>query len=290
LIDDTIDNQIVDKGHDSGSQTYIRDEITILPWLHGSVGLAYQQIDYADSILGRTFEESRWSPRAGVSVRLTPSTLVRAAAFGQLNINLFGTGIAPPTVSGFVVARNEFATARRNEYSVSFEQSAGRVFVAARAFKRDTLVPYLLSTGGFIPEADASGIGGSVHVNWIVHNRLTVFGDNQFFRFGATRFDRYDNAAKVGVNMIHPRGVFLRVTGSHVTQRFANSRFFGLPRSGFTLADVSVNYEFAGKRGLASLQVTNAFNERFDAVIEGLSIDAFLPRRRALATLRWRLW
>jgi outer membrane receptor protein involved in Fe transport len=117
-----------------------------------------------------------------------------------------------------------------------------------------------------------------------------VFGDDQLIRFGANQFDRYDNLARVGLNVIHPSGVFLRITGSHVTQRFAETIVEGLPRSGFTLADLSLGYEFAGKRGLATFQVTNAFDERFDAVIENLSIDALLPRRRALASVRWRLW
>ena len=39
-----------------------------------------------------------------------------------------------------------------------------------------------------------------------------------------------------------------------------------------------------------ALSVTNAFNERFDSVLEGLSIDTLIPRRRALLSLTWRLW
>jgi len=216
--------------------------------------------------------------------------LLRAAAFKQLHINLFGASIQPSTVAGFVIARNEFATAKRNEFSVSLEHSAGRAFVALRGFRRETEVPYLLVERSFLPDADASGTGGSVYVNWIAHKRLTVFGDDQLFRFGSGRFDQYDNVARVGLNLIHPRGLFLRVTASHVTQRFVNSEVSGLPRSGFALADFSLGYEFAGKRAYASIGMTNALNARFNAVIEGLSIDRFEPRRRVLATVRWRLW
>ena len=147
-----------------------------------------------------------------------------------------------------------------------------------------------MESGSFVPEADANGAGVGVNANWIAHDRVTVFAENQFAQFGSARFDRYDNLTRVGVNAIHPRGVFFRVAGSHVTQRFANTLVSGLPRSGFTLVDLRVAYEFAGKRGLLSLDVANAFNERFDAVIENLSIDSFLPRRRVVAELRWRLW
>jgi tetratricopeptide (TPR) repeat protein len=286
----SFENELNADGHDSGSQTYLRDEIQLTRWLHATAAIAYQRISYTDDIGDRTVDVSRWSPRAGLSARLSPSTLVRAAAFRQLHINVFGSSIAPPTLAGFVVARNEFATAKRDEYSVSVEHTTDRTFVGVRGFARQSTVPSLLGGPSAIPEADASGIGAGLHVNWIATRRLTVFGDDQLIRFGANQFDRYDNLARVGLNVIHPSGVFLRITGSHVTQRFAETIVEGLPRSGFTLADLSLGYEFAGKRGLATFQVTNAFDERFDAVIENLSIDALLPRRRALASVRWRLW
>jgi Flp pilus assembly protein TadD len=290
LLDETFDNEIDEDAHDTGQHTYVRDEVQIAPWLHASIGVGHQHVSYSDSVSGQVFDVGRWSPRLGVGVRLSPSTLLRAAAFKQLHINLFASNIAPPTVAGFVVARNDFPTAKRDEYSLSLEHGARRAFVAVRGFRRDTTVPYLLEGGTFIPESDASGIGGSFYVNWIVNDRLTLFGDDQLFRFDANQFDRYDNLARIGLNAIHPSGIFVRVTGSHLNQRFTKTAVQGLPRSGFAIADVSVSYEFAGKRGLASFQLTNALNQRFDAIIEGLSIGSILPRRRALATMRWRLW
>ena len=290
FLEGGFDNELNSDGHDSGRNTYIRDEIQVASWLHATAGLAYQQVSYADDIGRRVIDVSRWSPRLGVSLRLAPATLLRAAAFRQLHIALFGSSIAPPTLAGFVVARNEFATAKRDEYSVSLEHATKATFVAVRGFTRQSTVPYLLGGSSAIPEADASGLGAGLYVNWIVNNRLTLFGDNQLVRFGSHQFDRYDNMARVGINLIHSRGLFVRAAGSHLTQRFSNTRIAGLPRSSFTIADLSVGYEFAGKRGLLSLSVTNALNERFNAIIEGLSIDAFTPRRRALASLRWRLW
>ena len=103
-------------------------------------------------------------------------------------------------------------------------------------------------------------------------------------------FDRYDNLARAGVNLIHPRGFFAKLTGSYVTQRFTDTPIAGLTSSSFALVDLDLAYEFAGKRGLASLQVTNAFDRDFATAIEGLAIDDFLPDRRVLLSLRWRLW
>jgi hypothetical protein len=287
---ESFDNAIISERHDDGSQTYIRDEIQLAPWLHATIGVAYQRLSYDDSTSDKVFDVGQWNPRVGVALRLTPRTLLRAAAFRQLHINLLGSTIAPPMLAGFVVARNEFPTATRDEFSVSLERSASRAFVAVRGFVRETEVPYLLDGGSFLPEADAAMSGGSVYGNWIAHRRVTLFGENQLVRFAATRFDRYDNLTKVGVNIIHPTGLFVRVSANHVVQRFSDTSVPGLPRSGFNVADAQVGYEFAEKRGFLSVRLSNAFNTAFNAIVEGLSIDRLLPRRQVVASLRWRLW
>jgi hypothetical protein len=288
--DQTFDNAIDSDGRDTGSHAYARDEIQLAPWLHASAGVAYQQVAYDDQTSSTGFEAARWSPRLGIAARVTPRTVVRGAAFRQLHINLFASSIAPPTIAGFVVARNEFPTATRTEYNVSVEHSARRTFFAVRAFARDTEVPYLLEGESFIPEADASQDGAGGYVNWIAHERVTVFGEDQFLRFRTDRFDRYDNLARAGINLIHPRGLFLRLAAGHVRQRFGSTSVRGLPASSFAVGDLRFEYEFASKRGLASLEVTNALDQRFDSVVENLVVDPLLPRRRVVAALRWRLW
>lgn len=278
-------------GRDSAEVTTVRDEIEATRWLHASLGFAYQRMKYRDITAQQTFDLDEWNPRVGMSARVTRKTVVRAAAFRQLSTTILGANIAPATVVGFVTARNEFPTARRTEYNVSVEHSGGRAFVGVQGFVRDTTVPLLLTSGtSVIPEADARGTGTSVAVNWIAAKRWTVFGGNELIRLGAAAFARYDNLARIGVNAIHPRGLFVRITGSHVWQRFADTKISGLPRSNFVVADLEINYEFGAKRGLAGLQLTNAFDRQFATVIEGISIETITPHRRAIASLRWRLW
>ncbi len=278
-------------GRDKVTVGHLRDEIQLSGRIHATVGLEYQRVSYRDLTDQRTIEVDEVNPRLGVSARLSPSTVVRAAAFSQLNTNFLADYIAPPTVSGFAISRNEFPTARRDEYDVALEYSGARAFVGVRGFFRDTSVPALLTDGvSLVPEADATGKGGAVYVNWIAARRLTMFADNQLVHVGSSAFDRYDNLARLGFNFIHPRGLFFRVTGSHVTQRFTDTSIVDLPRSNFVLVDAEVTYEFAGKRGLATFRLSNAFDRRFSSVIEGVSIDPFLPERRGLLTVRWRLW
>ncbi len=139
-----------------------------------------------------------------------------------------------------------------------------------------------------IPEADATGAGGSVYVNWIATRRVTVFADQQFVRTDARAFVRHDNLARLGINLIHPKGLLFRVTGSHFTQRFIDTALTDLPRSTFGLVDVDASYQFGAKKGLISLRVTNALDRAFSSVIEGITIDPFLPERRIVLSFRWR--
>ncbi|MGQ0734812.1 MAG: TonB-dependent receptor domain-containing protein [Acidobacteriota bacterium] len=279
-----------ESGRDVAYITYVRDEVQITNRLHVSLGADRQLLKFEDLTSMRRFDDDQWNPRLGFSARLSPTTVVRAAAFRQLNTYFVGTSIAPPTVSGFVIARNEFNTARRKEFNASLEHARSRAFVGVRGFVRHTTVPFLLAEGiTLIPEADATGTGGSAYLNWIAARRVAVFGDMQLARVGADAFDRYDTVSRVGVNLIHPRGWFVRAVASHVLQRFVDTRLTDLPRSTFMLLDADVTYEFAGKRGLASVRATNALGQDFSSVLEGLTIDAFVPYRRVVASLRWRI-
>ena len=288
----TLPNSDSRSARDTADVTYIRDEFQITPRLHASLGVAYEQLSYHDLNVRTSADDSQWSPRLGLSFRVTPTTVLRAAAFRNLNTNFLSSNIAPPTVAGFVQMRNEFPTAVRKELDLSVEHSGRRAFVGVRTFYRDTKVPFLLKQGAlsFIPEADARATGGLFFLNWIAARRVSVFGDNHLVRFRADAFDRYDNVARAGVNLIHPRGLLVRVTESFVIQRFTRTSVPNLPKSSFALTDVEVTYDFAGKRGLASLTLTNAFDRDFVAAIEGLSLDVFAPTRRLIASLRWRLW
>ena len=90
--------------------------------------------------------------------------------------------------------------------------------------------------------------------------------------------------------MIHPSSLSFRVTLSHVLQRFADTPIAELPRSSFVLVDVNAGYEFAATRGLLDFRMTNAFDRQFSSVTDNISIDPFLPERRAVLSFRWRFY
>jgi hypothetical protein len=139
------------------------------------------------------------------------------------------------------------------------------------------------------PDADFRAHGVSVFFNQIVSRKVAVFADEQYVTRDATLLDRHDNQVRLGVNYIHPRGIFARVTTSFMHQSFSNTPIVGLSNGSFSVTDASVQYEFARKHGLLSWTATNLFNQQFQTVIEDLTVTSPLPYRAMVLSLRWRL-
>lgn len=278
---------------------YLRDDIEVTRRLHVTVGARYVDGLYGDVLSQFSdFTFGRWNPYGGVTLRLSPVTTVHAAGFRNTNGDFISSSIAPPTVAGFVFDRNELPTSQRDEAGVDVQNAWSRSFLEVRAFRRRTVAPaFQRLPAGFEqyvklltpPDADFDARGVSAFFNQILGNQFSVFADEQFAHRSAFLFDRDDNQFKVGVNYVHPRGMFARVSTRFLHQRFFNTPVVGLPESSFALTDAEFKYEFAAKRGLIKCTITNLFDRAFLAVIEGLSVESPLPHRTAVVTLRWRI-
>ena len=277
-----------DSGHDRTVTAYVRDEIALAPWLHVTIGLRGDDVTYVDLFDSREYNLRRWNPMGGLSIRLGPSTVLRVAALRNLNSDFTGSKLSPSTVSGFVIERNEQPTAIRKEANASIEHAWPKAFAGLRAFVRDTRVPIQFELD-FAPEAETRSTGANVFVNLLASRRLSVFADDVFVRIDARNFIRTDNKIRAGINFVHERGFFARVAASYVTQGFTDTPVSDLPRSGFGLADLDLRYEFADRRGALTFTVDNLFDRRFNAVVEGLSVERIRPDRRALLQFRWRI-
>lgn len=288
---------LMTSGTERAVSGWVRDEIEIARPLHVTVGAQYVDGRYGDvNETDPDYTYRRWNPFAGASLRLSRATSVNLAAFRTTNSNFVGARISPPTVAGFVLERNELPTAERDEADASLQHDWSRAFVEVRGFVRRTKAPAFLRLppgleefAGLTPDADFRATGIATFANVIISPGLSLFADGQFVRRRPKLFDRDDTQVSVGVNYIHRRGVFARVTTRFLNQEFGRASVTGLPPGSFTVTDASAFYEFAAKRGLLSVLVTNLFDKHFQTVIEGLSVQQPLPYRRATATLRWRL-
>ena len=277
---------------------YVRDDIELGRRVHATIGTRYENGLYGDTgQASDDFTFSRWNPYGGLSVRLSPVTVVHLAAFRNTNSDFLSAKISPPTVAGFVFERNELPTAQRDEVGLAAQNAWRRTFVEARLFRHRTVAPAFLRVpegvpaifASLTPDADFHATGFSSFFNQILSSRASLFADEQFIRRRAVLFTRADNQVRVGANYIHPHGLFMRLSARGLTQRFSKTTVTDLPRSSFVLVDAELKYEFAGKRGLLTFTVTNLFDRSFRAVIENLAVEQPLPARRMSITLRWRI-
>lgn len=221
-------------------------------------------------------------------MRLFTATVLRAAAFRRLNTDLFGSRISPSTVAGFVLDRNELFNADRREAGVSLETEHARTFASIRAFYRRTELPLLAITPVSATDRTSRASGASAYFDWILSRRWSLFADDQFVRTGTDVLVHRDNEVRAGVNFIHERGFFARVATSWIAQHFFDTDIPELSDSGYSLTDLSFNYEFARKRARATLEVTNLFDRSFTSFVEGLSVGLPSPERRAIGRFSYR--
>ena len=203
---------------------YVRDEIEIASWLHATIGVTYDDVRFGSMTdAARVDTLSKLSPQGGVTVRVAPGTLVRAAAFRSVAGDIFGSKIAPVTVAGFVLERNEFPTTMRDEVNVSIEKSWARAFAMGRWFLRDARVPALEDDFLISPNADTRTQGGSVFYNRILSRHFGAFVDDQYLREKTLLYVREDNVARAGISFVHERGVFAKLSAGYFSQRFVDA-------------------------------------------------------------------
>jgi tetratricopeptide (TPR) repeat protein len=278
-------------GHDQAVEGNLRDEIRVSPRLHLTAGLTYQNLSYANLFgffTSTPLKIAQWNPLGGAAIQLKPTTVLRIAGFRNLNSDT-GVKIAPSTVSGFVIQRNEDPTAIRKEGDVSIEHGANRSFFGARSFVRDTSIPAFAIYGAFAPTASTRDFGMNGYYNLIAARHLGFSATDTVVHERTLNYNRSDNQVTAGVSFVHQRGFVAAINTSYITQRFSRTVVPELPRSSFSVTDLSFQYEFARKRGLFSLTLTNALDRTFQSVVDSVSVNPILPQRVFLAQIRWRL-
>jgi len=281
---------------------WVRDDIEIAPRLHATVGARYVDGHYGDPHHENDDDFHRLNPYGGVSLRISPTVTVHAAAFRNTNSDFLSSSLAPPTVASFVLERNELPTSKRDEAGVAVQSAWRRTFVEVRAFARKSVAPAFQVTkndpnpvfaeyADFLtpPDADFKAQGISAFFNQILTRRFGIFADEQFVRRDAALVNRNDNLIRVGASFTHPAGITARIATRLFSQRFLDTPVQGLPEDTFVLSDAELNYEFARKHGLLTWSVTNLGNNGFRTIIEDLAVESPLPYRTMTLSLRWRL-
>ena len=100
--------------------------------------------------------------------------------------------------------------------------------------------------------------------NYASSNGLTMVSKDDDFRPVPAEVKTI--SVPLGLNYFHPSGFFAGVVGTYVDQEVnrSNNSLFAQGDDNFFLADVSVGYRFAKRRGIASLGIKNLFDKEFN--------------------------
>jgi hypothetical protein len=235
---------------------------------------------------------SSWNPRFGLNLFLTQEHTLRLAAQQSLNTHyLSAASLAPPDVAGFPWQINVDEGGQVRELGLAWEaQWTPKTFSVLRLQGQRLAAPLY----------EVDGDGNPVRSCWTWRRYVASFtaqriiGKYWGFSLGglAKKIDPSfslgnDFAEYQGFTHLvfwHPSGFRAGVRGIGLRQDLSGGRgdnFFGL-------VDAALGYEFPGKLGVATLEVTNLLNRQFSYQREFVALDSIYPMRRIMFKLA--LW
>ncbi len=271
---------------------YVQGDYTVHPRLVLTGGLEYnwsnkENFDLDPALPNKTL--SKWSPKAGFFYSPFDSTTLRFAYTESMQTHP-RERLAPTNIQGFVIAQNDPALSQNRSYSFGWDQRFSRSsFFRGSAYYRDRITPVLDTSG---PATVATTTLNHFHGADLAWNQL--FGDNWSLvpQYSVTRAEdvnsiRHEHDASLQLFYFSPRRFWLGATENFIRQ----GGLLGttIVHANFGTTDLTASYELPRKRGLISFSVTNLFNHRFALLVDPLALDARVPRRQFIGTLRFNL-
>ncbi len=260
------------------------------------------------------FSDSKVSPKLGVSVYPTSSTVVRMMGLYRLAPFLGRVQTLEPTqVAGFNQFFDDPGGTRSLSYGLGVDQGFGsRVFVGFSLVRRDLSVPeaYCPTPDDFegckdrtpdrIVQRDADDEQVSVYVNAIFGKRVTgtveyLHDESEFERTQVSTAKIFEDHVRTRrirpeVRVLFPFGFFAVASATHFDQFV--EQFDDLTSdvrfpvdSDFWTADLSIGYRLPERWGSVSLDVRNLGDREYAFFLPAVQ-DQVLPARSAVVRLR----
>ena len=309
-------------GDDTFSNGYLYAKVRGLGPVEVSAGLVYEDVlapvgllPPRDAQIGAAdvaFEDNKVSPKVGVSVHATSSTVIRAAAYERLNPAIGRLQTLEPTqVAGF----NQFfddpgGTSSRN-YGLGLDQRVSHNFYfGLSALNRDLEIPEPFCDApdplfGCIGQTATTLVArgsddwlGNVYVNGTVAQRVALSLDYAYeerdFDFTQVSIDgsfgHYleTQRTRPQVRVFLPMGLFAHVRSSYYDQQVeqfdpVNVADFTID-SEFWITDVSLGYRMPRRWGTVQLDVLNVGDREFAFYRSSLE-ETVVPARTVLLSV-----
>lgn len=256
---------------------YVQDSWSVTNWLTVEAALYYEKLTNTNSYIDKTWSLSELNPRGGLIFNLTDSDTLRVAAFKYLE-PFWAPRIDPYDIAGVPVYSNLSPGSVAKEADLVWEHEWSSGFFTSRLFYLDSAYKTVDSSDEEVVYASTYQ-GLETKVNQLLFSGLGAYGAFSAIKTRdeyVSQNDRTDYEASAGLTYVHPWGV-----SASIIQRFRHEDFKSnlLNDEDIFLTDLKFSYEFPGKRGKATLQVNNIFNNKFNWVNGQLAFYQPIPAR-----------
>jgi tetratricopeptide (TPR) repeat protein len=273
---------------DSSYTFYLMDYWNIRPNLMIQFGL-FKDIAKSSRLgFATPIYANKWSPRLGINYQITKNHTLRLALQESVNTHYFySPSLVPAEIASFPWQINADNGALVREAGFAWEAQWD-----PKTFSRLQLDAHRISIPMY--EVSTTGLESRVYWMWkryhasLVVNRILgrYFGLNLGVLAGkvdpnfAGSYDFKEYDAYAQLFFWHPSGLRAGINSVLVKQDLTNRG-----DNCFGLLNASLGYEFPGKRGLVTLDVTNLLNRHFFYQTEFVASEPFLPARRLMFKL-----
>ncbi|MGI8782758.1 MAG: tetratricopeptide repeat protein [Acidobacteriota bacterium] len=265
---------------------FVHGDLTVHPRLVVTGGLHYDWAsddNFNDLDVRRPV--SKWNPQGGVFFTPRDSTTFRFAAFRHFQTH-FRERLAPTNLHGFVLSQNDLELSQNTSFNFGWDQRfTSSSFFRATAFWRDRRTPFL-EIGNIALSATNHFHGGRLVWNQLLGERWGLVPEYSVVRneeFGGAI--RHEHDARIALAFIDASRWSARLI-EHFIHQGANTGSSRIEARFFT-TDAAVGYELPRKLGFFSVGVINLFDREFALVVDPLALDARVPRRQVVASLKF---
>ena len=232
-----------------------------------TIGVAAAQVEAG------LIEVSKVSPKAGITWRPVPSTLLRAAAFGTLGRRgVAAQTIEPTNVAGFNQFYRDDNGVEATRYGVAIDQAFGsRLVGGLESSWRKLTVPVDFDRLVVLRFPNREALARS-YAYWTPSARTSVSVEYLFERLDRTPETSEANVVELrthrvplGVRYFDTSGWFAGLSATRIAQRgrFASIQFARQGDDRFWVLDAVVGYRLPRRYGRVTVEVKNATDERF---------------------------
>ena len=273
-------------------QAYSHVTWPVLSKLTVTGGVNYDASPHDNEFYDTHHRLQTWSPQAGLLLRPTHSTTVRAIYIEGVQTHE-KERLAPTHLFGFPVQANNLRYTATSETGLSVDQRLGaRTFARVTWYRRPEHIPYAYEQDNhseFVGTYQGVDRGLSAAFERILSRRFTVTALYEFRHEDHLLVFDDERQGSALVSYVAPTGLQIFLRESYLRQRGTFTEFDQTYTGPFSTnvptTDLSVRWDFPRKRGFVAFSVTDLTQKRYQFLRNPLSEQHRVPAREALLTV-----